>query len=95
MGRTTPELRHQIEEGCAQQLTICDFGAGWGAHKEQWADVVEPLFESFIAFKPHGLALTLPLAALMRLKRAIKTSRHVWPIVQKLRARLLGGPADD
>jgi hypothetical protein len=31
----------------------------------------------------------------MRLKRAIKTSRHVWPVAQKLRARLLGGPADD
>jgi CelD/BcsL family acetyltransferase involved in cellulose biosynthesis len=88
-------VRHQIKEACAQKLTICDFGAGWGAHKEQWADVVEPLFDNFIAFKPHGLALTLPLAALMRLKRAIKTSRHVWPVAQKLRARLLGGPADD
>ena len=57
--------------------------------------MVEPLFDSFIAFKPHGLALTLPLAGLMSLKRAIKTSRHVWPMAQKLRARLLGGPADD
>jgi CelD/BcsL family acetyltransferase involved in cellulose biosynthesis len=88
-------VRHQIEEACVQGLTICDFGAGWGAHKDQWADVVEPLFDSFIAFKPHGLALTLPLAGLMRLKRAIKTSRHAWPIAQKLRARLFGGTADD
>jgi hypothetical protein len=39
--------------------------------------------------------VTLPLAALMRLKRAIKTSPHVWPVARKLRARLLGGtPAD-
>jgi CelD/BcsL family acetyltransferase involved in cellulose biosynthesis len=88
-------VRHQIKEACAQALTICDFGAGWGAHKDQWADMVEPLFDSFIAFKPHGLALTLPLAGLMRLKRAIKTSRHVWPIARRLRARLLGGTADN
>jgi hypothetical protein len=32
-----------------------------------------PLFDSFIAFKPQGLALTLPLATVSRLKRAIKS----------------------
>jgi len=86
-------LRHQIQQACDKGLAICDFGAGSGAHKEQWADVVEPLFDSFIAFKPHGLTLTLPLAVRSRLKRAIKTSRYVWPVAQKLRARLFGGSA--
>ena len=85
-------LRHEIEEACGQGLAICDFGAGSGAHKDQWADVVVPLFDNFIAFKPHGLTVTLPLAALARCKRAIKTSRYVWPVAQKLRARLFGGP---
>ena len=36
--------------------------------------------------------VTLPLAALSRLKRAIKTNRYVWPVAQKLRARLFGRP---
>lgn len=85
-------LRHEIEDACDNGLAVADFGAGSGAHKDQWADLVEPLFDSFIAFKPHGLPLTLPLAALARLKRAIKTSRYVWPVAQKLRGRLLGGP---
>ena len=84
-------LRHQIKEACAKGLRVCDFGAGRGAHKEQWADVVEPLFDSLIAFKPHGLTLTLPLAALLHLKRAIKSNPHLWPVAQKLRARLFGG----
>jgi hypothetical protein len=55
--------------------------------------VVEPLFDSFIAFKPHGFTLTLPLAALSRLKREIKTSPRLWSVAQKLRAQLFGGSA--
>jgi CelD/BcsL family acetyltransferase involved in cellulose biosynthesis len=85
-------IKHQINEACAKGLALYDFGAGSGAHKEQWADVVEPLFDSFIAFKPHALSLTLLLAARSRLKRAIKTNRYVWPVAQKLRTRLFGRP---
>jgi CelD/BcsL family acetyltransferase involved in cellulose biosynthesis len=86
-------VRHQIKRPAPTGWRSAIFGAGWGAHKEQRADVVEPLFDSFIAFKPHGFALTLPLAALSRLKRAIKTSPQGWPVAQKLRARLFGGSA--
>jgi CelD/BcsL family acetyltransferase involved in cellulose biosynthesis len=85
-------IRHQIKEACAQGLALYDFGAGSAAHKEQWSDLTETLFDCFIAFRPHALALTLPLAARSRLKRAIKTSRHVWPLARKLRARLFGRP---
>ena len=85
-------IKHQVEEACAQGLALYDFGAGSGAHKEQWSDVTEVLFDSFIAFKPYALALTLPLAARSYLKRAIKTNRQVWPVAQKLRARLFGRP---
>jgi CelD/BcsL family acetyltransferase involved in cellulose biosynthesis len=67
-----------------------DIGVGVARHKDEWADVVEPLFDSFIAFKPHGLTLTLPLAALLRFKRAIKSNQYLWPLAQKLRARLFG-----
>ncbi|MEX1061395.1 MAG: GNAT family N-acetyltransferase [Methyloceanibacter sp.] len=83
-------LRHQIKEASAKGLALYDIGVGAARHKDEWADVVEPLFDSFIAFKPHGLTLTLPLAALSRLKRAIKSNQYLWPLAQKLRARLLG-----
>jgi CelD/BcsL family acetyltransferase involved in cellulose biosynthesis len=46
---------------------------------------VQPLFDSFIAFRSQGLLVTLPLAAMARLKRAIKSSRNMWPLVQRFR----------
>ncbi len=83
-------LRHQIEEACAKGLAFYDIGAGEARHKDQWCDVIQPLFDSFIAFKSHGLTLTLPLAAVLRLTRAIKSNPHLWPVAQKIRARLFG-----
>jgi len=83
-------LKHQIEEASRQGLAFYDLGVGAARHKDQWADVIQPLFDSFIAFKPHALLLTLPLAAQARVKRAIKSNRHLWPLVQRLRRRLLG-----
>ena len=83
-------LRHQIKEASANGLALYDIGVGAARYKDEWADVVQPLFDSFIAFKPHGLTLTLPLAALLRLKRAIKSNQYLWPLAQKLRTRLLG-----
>jgi CelD/BcsL family acetyltransferase involved in cellulose biosynthesis len=83
-------LKHQIREACAKGLAIYDIGAGEARHKDQWCDVVQPLFDTFIAFKPHGLTLTLPLAALSRLKRAMKSNPHLWPVARKVRARLFG-----
>jgi CelD/BcsL family acetyltransferase involved in cellulose biosynthesis len=72
-------LRHQIEEASRQGLAFYDIGVGAARHKDQWADQVQPLFDNFIAFKPHAHLLTLPLAASARLKRAIKSNRHLWP----------------
>jgi CelD/BcsL family acetyltransferase involved in cellulose biosynthesis len=81
-------LRHQIAEACAEGLAVYDIGAGEARHKDEWCDLVQPLFDSFIAFKPHGLTVTLPLAAVLRLKRAIKSNPRLWPVAQKIRARL-------
>ena len=83
-------LKHQIEEASAKGIAFYDIGVGAARHKDEWCDVVQKLFDSFIAFKPHGLLLTLPLAGKARLKRAIKTNRHVWPLAQRLRRSLLG-----
>jgi CelD/BcsL family acetyltransferase involved in cellulose biosynthesis len=83
-------LRHQIKEACEVGLAVYDLGAGAGRHKDEWADVVQPLFDSFIAFKPQGYAMTVTLAQLSRLKRAIKSNPYLWPQVQRLRMRLFG-----
>ena len=52
------------------------------------------LFDSFIAFKPQGQLLTLPLAMTARAKRAIKNNPHVWGAVQRLRRTLLRREAE-
>jgi CelD/BcsL family acetyltransferase involved in cellulose biosynthesis len=86
-------LNRQIEDACRQGLAFYDIGVGAAVYKDQWCDVIQALFDNFIALKPQGLLVTLPLAASSRLKRAIKSNRHLWPLVQRLRARFLGGTA--
>ena len=83
-------IKHQIKQACAEGLALYDFGAGSGTHKEQWSDRIEPLFDSFIAFGPLGLGVTLPLAGLSRLKRSIKSNPRLWSLAQTIRARLFG-----
>ncbi|MGH6736234.1 MAG: GNAT family N-acetyltransferase [Methyloceanibacter sp.] len=83
-------LRHQIEEASAQGLAFYDLGVGQAHHKDEWCDVVQDLFDSFIAFKPQGLVGALPLAAAARLKRTIKSNRHLWSFAQQVRKSLLG-----
>ena len=83
-------LKHQIEEASAKGIAFYDIGVGGARHKDEWCDVVQPLFDNFIAFKPHGLLLTLPRAGLAQLKRAIKSSRHIWPLAQRIRRSVFG-----
>jgi CelD/BcsL family acetyltransferase involved in cellulose biosynthesis len=86
-------LRHQIEEACANGVAFYDIGVGQARHKDEWCDVVQPLFDTFVALRPQGLVVTLPLAAMARLKRAIKSSASVWPLMLRLRRSLLGRSA--
>jgi CelD/BcsL family acetyltransferase involved in cellulose biosynthesis len=83
-------LRHQIEEASAQGHAYYDLGAGAGPNKDEWCDIVHPLFDNFIPFTAQGILLTSPAAAVASLKRSIKSNRHLWPRVQRLRQGLLG-----
>lgn len=83
-------LRRQIEWACNEGLSYYDIGVGGARHKERWSDVIRPLFDSFIAFKPQGLFVTLPLSGLSRAKRSIKNNRTLWPLAQKIRRQLFG-----
>jgi CelD/BcsL family acetyltransferase involved in cellulose biosynthesis len=78
-------LKHQIEEACVAGLSVYDLGTGAARHKEEWCDVVVPLFDSFIAFKPHGALLTLALASKARAKRFIKSNPRVYEVAKKMR----------
>ena len=81
-------LRHQIKEACAKGLSFYDIGVGAARHKDDWCDVEQPLFDSFIAFRPLGYLVTLPYAALTRAKGAIKASSRLWPIALRVRQML-------
>ncbi len=83
-------LRHQVEEASHDGLAFFDMGVGRARHKVEWCNVVQPLFDSFIAFKPHGMLATLPSASVARLKRAIKSNERLWSAAQEMRKRLLG-----
>ena len=82
-------LRHQIKEASEAGLAYFDLGVGQARHKNEWCNTVYALFDSFIAFKPHGLLVTLPLGVTAQLKRAIKSNRHLWSFAQAMRKRLL------
>jgi CelD/BcsL family acetyltransferase involved in cellulose biosynthesis len=83
-------LKHQIEDAAKAGLAFYDLGVGQARHKDEWCNVEQTLFDSFIAFKPQGLLVTLPLAVAAQAKRAIKSNRHLWSLAQSMRRRLLG-----
>jgi hypothetical protein len=86
------EIRKQ-SPGAQQKRAIrsrSPIGTGPDRHKEQWCDVRHPLFDSFIALRPEGLVLTLPLAAIARAKRVIKSSPYLWRLAQRWRRTLFG-----
>jgi CelD/BcsL family acetyltransferase involved in cellulose biosynthesis len=82
-------LRHQIEEAAGKGLAFYDLGVGALSYKEKWCDVVVPLFDSFVAFKPHGALLTFALASNARVKRSIKSNPRVYAFAKKVRRVLL------
>ena len=81
-------LKHQIKEACSNGLAFYDMGVGAARHKDEWSDVEQPLFDNFIAFKPQGYVVTLPYAAITRIKGAIKASPRLWPIALRIREML-------
>jgi CelD/BcsL family acetyltransferase involved in cellulose biosynthesis len=86
-------LRQQIKEACGNGLAFYDIGVGASRHKDEWSDVEQPLFDSFLAFKPQGYLVMLPVAALTRLKGAIKASPRLWPLALRVRQALFARKA--
>ncbi|ODS00849.1 hypothetical protein AUC68_12930 [Methyloceanibacter methanicus] len=78
-------LRYQIEDACNEGLRYFDLGVGAARHKSEWSNIVYPLFDSYIALKPQGLALTLPFGVKSSVKRRIKSNPRLWALAQALR----------
>jgi len=56
--------------------------------------VTYPLFDSFIALKPQGLALSVPYAVKGIIKRSIKSSPRLWDFAQTVRKFLGRGAVE-
>jgi CelD/BcsL family acetyltransferase involved in cellulose biosynthesis len=78
-------MREEIRYACGKDFLRYDLGIGQARHKSEWCDEEIDLFDSYIALDETGYALTLPMAALSRAKRAIKNSPLLWSLVQTLR----------
>jgi CelD/BcsL family acetyltransferase involved in cellulose biosynthesis len=83
-------LRHQIKEAAGNGLAFYDIGVGAASYKDKLCDVVEPLFDSFVAFKPQAGLLTLALASKARVKRFVKSNPQVYELAKKVRRALNG-----
>lgn len=65
-----------------------DLGVGEAAYKARWCDRQEPLFDTILGVSAKGKAYALAQSAKQRAKRRVKQSAWLWPLAQKVRARL-------
>jgi len=77
-------MRYAIEHGC----TEFDFTIGDEPYKRDWADCELKLYDHRSAVTPIAWLASLPAAMRARGKRLIKQNAVLWPLAQKVRARL-------
>lgn len=78
-------LIHLIRHCCVSGLTVFDLGAGKARYKSSLCDGEDMLFDQFIPITWRGQAAAAAYGAATRVKRAIKQSDRLWPLVQALR----------
>lgn len=81
-------FHESIMAAITEKLDFFSFGIGEEKYKRDWCDIELPLYDSHIALTIKG-QLSASLHNLRsRLIYRIKTNRHLWPLVKKLRAKL-------
>ena len=75
-------MRYALERGC----TYFDFTIGDEPYKRDWCDVELKLYDHVAAATTRGRAAAALLDAARALKRRIKQSSLLWPLVIRLRA---------
>ncbi|MBX9758998.1 MAG: GNAT family N-acetyltransferase [Beijerinckiaceae bacterium] len=81
---TTLLLQSLCERGVAE----FDLGVGESGYKASWCERREALFDTFVGASAAGKAYCLAQSAKQRTKRYIKQSAWLWPLAQKVRARI-------
>lgn len=86
-------LRRTIAACCATGLDFIDFSAGDSTYKRAWADETIQLHNVHRAVTLRGLAWTIPIVAGLGIKRFIKSSPVLMPVMAELRRMACGKPA--
>ena len=77
-------LRHAIENGKSR----FDFTIGDERYKQEWSDVIMPLYDHVKAANLRGLPAAAMTAGVRRLRRLIKQNDAMWNVVSRVRAML-------
>ena len=77
-------MRYALEHGCS----FFDFTIGDEPYKRDWSDTEIALYDHFEGATLKGRAVAATVSGLHRLKRSIKQSERLWPLVQRARARI-------
>lgn len=78
-------LHHLIRHCCARGLAVFDLGAGEAEYKSHICDGVDRLFDQSIPVTWKGALAARAFALLGTLKRRVKQSAWLWPLIVKIR----------
>ena len=79
-------LMHRVVRACCEDgLQRFDLGVGSARYKTSLCPETEALFDQFVPVTWRGQAAAAAYGAATRLKRQVKTSARLWPIVEALR----------
>jgi CelD/BcsL family acetyltransferase involved in cellulose biosynthesis len=73
-----------------QDVKVFDFTVGDEAYKREWCEIELKLYDHVSSSSLAGALAVSALDAARRAKRAIKQSPWLWPIAQRVRAKVRG-----
>jgi CelD/BcsL family acetyltransferase involved in cellulose biosynthesis len=82
-------LHHLIRHCCERGLTVFDLGAGEADYKSHICDGTDALFDLAVPVTAKGQAAAFVQDMAGQLKRRMKQSPRLWPLIVRLR-RLRG-----
>lgn len=80
-------LRYAISECCKNDIHTFDLAVGESRYKSEWCDQHLTLFETILPVTLKGHVYVLAIRLGLRLKRLIKQSKSLWPLLQKIRCK--------
>ncbi|WP_082479810.1 MULTISPECIES: GNAT family N-acetyltransferase [unclassified Rhizobium] len=84
-----------IERACGDGVALFDFGIGDQLYKRSWCTIETPLYDIVVPLTLRGRIAAGVHRVLVRIKRAIKSNRQVYGLVQRLRQKHQGKAAPE